>query len=69
MDAFENRLRDSQGDVSSLVATAPFSNYKHAGLVFEKLTNLVGTQVPHLSNFGNGIVSFSVCGANSADGN
>jgi len=60
MDAFENGLRNSQGNITSLEARASFSNDKHAGLIFEKLTNLIGTQVPHFGDFRNGVVPLDV---------
>jgi hypothetical protein len=34
----------------------PFSDHENTRLIFKKLTNLIGAQIPHLSDFRNGIV-------------
>jgi hypothetical protein len=56
MKAFEYRLRNTQRDVPSFVARTSFSNHKHTWLILEKLTDFIGAQIPHLSDFRNGIV-------------
>ena len=56
MNPLDDRLWDAQGNVPPLTARVSFSDHKDTWLVFKKITNLVGTQIPHLSNFHNGIV-------------
>ncbi len=56
MNAFEHSLRNAQRNVPSLVAWTPLSDYKHARLILEKFTNLITAQIPHLSDFRNGVV-------------
>src|SRR6266849_1176367 len=68
MNAFEHSLRNAQRNIASLVAWAPFSDHKHARLVLEKLTNLISAQIPHLSDFRNGVVPFGGYRSDDADG-
>src|SRR5437588_5637865 len=68
MDPFEHSLRNAKCDVASLVAWTPFSDHKHARLVLEKLTNLISAQIPHLSDFRNGVVPFGGYRSDDADG-
>jgi hypothetical protein len=56
MNAFEHSLRNAQRDIPSLMARTPLSDHKHTRLILEKLTNLVSAQIPHLSDFRNGVV-------------
>jgi hypothetical protein len=58
MNPFDNRLWNAQGDVPSLTRVWPADD-KDAGLVFKKITNFVGAQIPHRGNFRDGIVSFN----------
>src|ERR1700723_2693248 len=60
MNAFEHFLRNSQRDVPPLGAWTPLADHKHVGLIFEKFTNLISTQIPQLGDFRNGIVPFDV---------
>jgi len=68
MDPFEYGLRNAKCDVASLVAWTPLSDHKHARLVLEKLTNLISAQIPHLSDFRNGVVPFGGYRSDDADG-
>jgi hypothetical protein len=68
MDAFEDRFRNSQSNVPSLVTRASLSYDKHTSLIFEKLTNLIGAQVPHFRDFGHSIVPFGMGRVDKADG-
>jgi len=68
MDPFEHCLRNAKCDVASLVAWTPLSDHKHARLVLEKLTNLISAQIPHLSDFRNGVVPFGGYRSDDADG-
>src|SRR5260370_39641296 len=61
MNAFEHSLRNAQRNIPSLVAWTPFSDHKDARLILEKSTNLISAQIPHLSDFRNGIVPFDRC--------
>lgn len=56
MDTFEHGMGNPQRNVPSFVARTSFSNHKHTWLILEKLTNFIGTQIPHLSDFRNGVV-------------
>jgi len=56
MNAFDHSLRNAQGDIPSLMARTPLSYHKHTRLILEKLTNLISAQIPHLSDFRNGVV-------------
>ncbi|MGB7025576.1 MAG: hypothetical protein WBD73_17440 [Candidatus Acidiferrales bacterium] len=56
MNAFEHSLRNPQRNVPSLMARTPLTYDKHTRLILEKLTNLVSAQIPHLSDFRNGVV-------------
>jgi len=60
MNSFQDRLRNSERNISPLMAGITLSNQKDTWLTFEKVTNLVGAQVPHLSNFRDGIVPLDV---------
>jgi hypothetical protein len=59
MNSFEDRLRDAQGHVASLSARVSFSDYEDPWLIFEKITDLVGAQIPNFGNFRYGIVPFN----------
>jgi len=56
MNAFEHSLRNAQRNIPSLVAWSPFPDHKHTRLILDKFTNLISAQVPHLSDFRNGVV-------------
>jgi len=56
MNPFEHRVRNSQRNIASFVARTLFSDHKHTRLILEKLANLISTQIPHLSDFRNGVV-------------
>lgn len=58
MNPFDDRFRDAQSNVSSLTGTTS-SDQKNAGLLFKKITDLIGAQIPHRGNFRNGIVPFA----------
>ena len=60
MNSFEHCLRDAQCDIPSLVPRTPLSYDKHAGLILEKFTNFIRTQIPHFGDFRNGIVPLDV---------
>jgi hypothetical protein len=38
------------------MAWTSFSKHKHTRLILEKFTNLINAQIPHLSDFRNGVV-------------
>jgi hypothetical protein len=38
------------------MARTPLSDHKHTRLILEKFTNLITAQIPHLSDFRNGVV-------------
>jgi hypothetical protein len=59
MNSLDDRLWDAQGHVPSLSARVSFPDYKNAWLVFEKIANLVGAQIPNFGNFRNSIVPFN----------
>lgn len=63
MNPFDNGLWDAQGNVPSLTPGTPFTYRKDARLICEQIANLVWTQIPHLGEFGNGIVPLSVSGS------
>lgn len=56
MNPFEHRVRNPQRNIPSFVAWTPFSDHKHTRLMLEKLANFISTQIPHLSDFRNGVV-------------
>ena len=58
MNPFDDRFRDAQGNVPSLTGVSS-SDQKNAGLLFKKITDLIGAQIPHRGNFRNGIVPFA----------
>jgi len=60
MNSFEHRLRNAQRNVPPLVAWTPFSDHENTRLIFKKLTNLISAQIPHLSDFRNGVVPFDM---------
>ena len=57
MNPLDNVLWYTQGDVPSLTRSSPSDN-QDAGFMFENIANFVGAQIPHGSNFPDGIVSF-----------
>ena len=56
MNPFNHSLGNAQRNIPPLVAWTPFSNHKHTRLILEKFTNLISAQIPHLSDFRNGVV-------------
>jgi len=60
MNSFEHSLRNAQRNVPPLVAWTPFSDHENTRLIFKKLTNLISAQIPHLSDFRNGVVPFDM---------
>lgn len=56
MNTFNHRVRYSQGDVPAFVSRISFPYDNHAWLVLEEIPDLVCAQIPHLSNFSNGVV-------------
>jgi hypothetical protein len=60
MDPLQYRLRNPQSNIPPLVAWTSLSDYKHARLILEKFSNLISTQIPHLSDFRNGVVPFDM---------
>ncbi|MGH9686533.1 MAG: hypothetical protein ACRD5K_05515 [Candidatus Acidiferrales bacterium] len=60
MNAFKYGVRNPQGNIASLVARTLLSDHKHTRLIFEKFANLISTQIPHLSDFHNGVVPLDV---------
>jgi hypothetical protein len=57
MNPFDNILRYAQGDVPSLARSSPSDN-QDAGFMLKNIANFVGAQIPHSSNFSDGIMSF-----------
>src|SRR6266513_1141779 len=68
MHPFENSLRNAQGNIPSLVPRTALTYNKHAGLILEKFTNLISAQIPHFSDFRDGVVSFGGHRSEDADG-
>jgi len=60
MNSLEHSLRNAQRNVPPLVAWTPFSDHENTRLIFKKLTNLISAQIPHLSDFRNGVVPFDM---------
>jgi hypothetical protein len=60
MNSFDHSLRNAQRDIPSLVPWTPFSDHENTRLIFKKLTNLISAQIPHLSDFRNGVVPFDM---------
>jgi hypothetical protein len=60
MNAFEHRLWNAKSKVAPFVARSSVSNYKHTRLILEKLANLISAQIPHLSDFRNGVMPLDV---------
>lgn len=58
MHSFDDGLWDSQGKVPSFSACVPFPYYKDSWLIFEKIANHVGAQIPNFGNFLDSIVPF-----------
>jgi len=56
MNAFDDRLRNTQRDVSPLVPRISLPNHKHPRLTVEKLTDFISAQVPHFGEFRNGVM-------------
>jgi len=56
MNTFEHRVRNPQRNIAPLVARTSFSNHKHTRLILEKFANFISAQIPHLSDFRNGVV-------------
>ena len=57
MNPFDDVFWYAQGYVPSLTGASSSDN-KDAGFVFKNIANFVGAQIPHGSNFPDGIVSF-----------
>jgi len=60
MNTFDHSLRNPQRNIPSLVAWTPFSDHKHTRLILKKFTDLISAQIPHLSDFRNGIMPFDM---------
>ena len=60
MNSFDHSLRNAQRDIPSLVPWTPIADHKHTGLILEKFTNFISTQIPHFGDFRNGIVPLDV---------
>jgi hypothetical protein len=60
MNAFEHRMRNPHRNVPSLVARTSLTDHEHTRLILKKFTNLISAQIPHLSDFRNGIVPFDM---------
>ena len=56
MNAFKHGVRNPQRNIASLVARTLFSDHKHTRLILENFADLISTQIPHLSDFRNGVV-------------
>ena len=56
MNSFDHSLRNAQRNIPPLVPWTPFADHKHTRLILEKFTNFISTQIPHFSDFRNGIV-------------
>jgi hypothetical protein len=57
MNPFDDRLWNPQSDVLTLAGVSS-CEHKNPWLVFKKITNFVGAQVPHLGNLSNRIMPF-----------
>src|ERR1700682_1107930 len=69
MNPFEHGLRNAQRNIPSLVPRTALTYNKHARLILEKFTNLISAQIPHLSDFRNGVVALGGYRSDDADGN
>jgi hypothetical protein len=58
MNPFDDRFRDAQGNVPAFTGVSS-SDQKNAGLLFKKIADLIGAQIPHRGNLRNGIVPFA----------
>lgn len=60
MNAFGHGFRNAERQISSLAPRISITNREHSWLVGEELAHPVRTEVPQLSEFNHGIVTFSV---------